>query len=116
MDCVGKQESLIDMRETKARKFRELKKGSREYTEWFLKYNPAVDADPLRGISEKEFVAEEGEKGFEKKMGKKSDKRPETYKKKLFRGHRKTHYQGKPHTKTKTKTKKIRYGKPVFFY
>jgi hypothetical protein len=114
MDCVGKQESLIDIRETKARKFRELKKGSREYTEWFLKYNPAVDADPLRGISEKEFVAEEGEKGFEKKMGKKGDKRPETYKKKLFRGYRKT--QGKPQAKSKTKTKKNRYGKPVFFY
>ena len=106
MDCVGKQESLIDMRETKARKFRELKKGSKEYTEWFLKYNPAVDADPLRGISEN---------GFEKRLVKKGDKRlAETYKKKLFQGHRKTHYQGKH--QPKTKTKKNREGKAVFFY
>ena len=104
MDCVGKQESLIDMRETKARKFRELKKGSKEYTEWFLKYNPAVDADPLRGISEN---------GFEKKLVKKGDKRSvETYKKKLFRGHRKTQGKHQP----KTKTKKNRDGKPLFFY
>ena len=103
MDCVGKQESLIDMRETKARKFRELKKGSKEYTEWFLKYNPAVDADPLRGV----------EKGFEKRLGEKGDKRSvATGKQKLFQGHRKT--QGKPHTRTKTK--KNRDGKPVFFY
>jgi len=107
MDCVGKQESLISLRETKARKFRELKKGSKEYTEWFLKYNPAVDADPLQGISEK---------GFEKRLGKKGEKRAETHKKKLFRRHRKTHYQGKYPPKTKTKTKKNRYGKPVFFY
>lgn len=107
MDCVGKQESLIHLRETKARKFRELKKGSKEYTEWFLKYNPAVDADPLQGISEK---------GFEKRLGKKGEKRAETHKKKLFRGHRKTHYQGKHQPKTKNKTKKNRYGKPVFFY
>ena len=103
MDCVGKQESLISLRETKARKFRELKKGSSEYTEWFLKYNPAVDADPLQGISEK---------GFEKRLGKKGEKRAETHKKKLFRGHRKTHYQGKH----QPKTKKNRNGKAVFFY
>jgi len=107
MDCVGKQESLISLRETKARKFRELKKGSKEFTEWLLEYNAAVDGDPLQGISEK---------GFEKGLGKKGEKRAETHKKKLFRGHRKTHYQGKYPPKTKTKTKKNRDGKPVFFY
>jgi hypothetical protein len=102
MDCVGKQEGLINMRETKARKFRELKKGSREYTEWFLKYNPAVDTDPLGGIK-KGFMAEE----------KKGDKHPDTYKNKLFRGYRKTRYQGK---QSKAKTKKNRGKKAVFFY
>ena len=105
MECVGKQESLIDLRETKARKFRELKKGSKEYTEWFLKYNPAVDENPL-GVSEN---------GFEKKVGKKGDKPPATGKKKTFRRHhRKTRYHGKPHPKTTTK--KNREGKSVYFY
>ena len=46
MTCVGRQETLIDVREKKAQKFRDLKKGTAEYYEWFLKYNPATDAIP----------------------------------------------------------------------
>jgi len=102
MECVGKQENLISLRETKARKFRELKKGSAEYTEWFLKYNPAVDADPLGDAG---FGDKKRGKGFENKMGKKGEKRPETHKKKLFRGHRRH-----------PKTKKYREDKSMFFY
>ncbi len=41
--CYGHQETLEEMRAQKAKKFRELKgkKGTREYEEWFLSYNPA---------------------------------------------------------------------------
>ena len=40
IDCYGKQHSLGDIRETKAQKFKELKKSSPEYEAWFLKYRP----------------------------------------------------------------------------
>lgn len=40
--CYGHQEDVIEMREEKTRKFKELKdkKGTREYDVWFLSYNP----------------------------------------------------------------------------
>ena len=42
IDCYGKQKTLEDIRTEKAEKFKELnsKKGTTEYDEWFLKYNP----------------------------------------------------------------------------
>jgi hypothetical protein len=42
IDCYGKQKTLEDIRTEKAEKFKELnvKKGTPEYDEWFLKYNP----------------------------------------------------------------------------
>jgi hypothetical protein len=42
IDCYGKQKTLEDIRTKKAEKFKELitKKGTNEYDEWFLKYNP----------------------------------------------------------------------------
>ena len=42
IECYGKQKMLEDIRTEKAEKFKELiqKKGSMEYDEWFLKYNP----------------------------------------------------------------------------
>jgi hypothetical protein len=42
IDCYGKQKMLEDIRTEKAEKFKELipKKGTVEYDEWFLKYNP----------------------------------------------------------------------------
>ena len=44
--CYGHQESVEEMKSLKAKKIVELKgqKGTREYDEWFLKYNP-MDAD-----------------------------------------------------------------------
>ena len=41
--CYGHQETLEEMRSQKAKKFKELKnkKGTREYEEWFMSYNPA---------------------------------------------------------------------------
>ena len=42
IDCYGKQQTLEDIRSVKAEKFKELisKRGTVEYDEWFLKYNP----------------------------------------------------------------------------
>ena len=40
IDCYGKQKMLEDIRTEKAEKFKELEKGTAEYDEWFLKYNP----------------------------------------------------------------------------
>ena len=40
MNCIGKQQSLEDVRAEKAEKFKELKKDSEEYNRWFLKYIP----------------------------------------------------------------------------
>lgn len=42
IDCYGKQQTLEDIRSQKAEKYKELasKKGTPEYDEWFLKYNP----------------------------------------------------------------------------
>ena len=40
INCFGNQESLEDIRSEKAQKYSELQRGTREYEEWFLKYNP----------------------------------------------------------------------------
>lgn len=42
IDCYGKQKALEDIRSEKAEKYKELasKRGTQEYDEWFLKYNP----------------------------------------------------------------------------
>ncbi len=39
--CIGTQETLEDIRIKKAAKFKELKKNTREYESWFLKYIPS---------------------------------------------------------------------------
>jgi hypothetical protein len=42
IDCYGKQQTLEDIRSEKAEKYKELasKRGTVEYDDWFLKYNP----------------------------------------------------------------------------
>lgn len=42
IDCYGKQKTLEDIRSEKAEKYKELasKRGTAEYDDWFLKYNP----------------------------------------------------------------------------
>jgi len=42
IDCYGKQKTLEDIRSEKAEKYKELasKRGTTEYDDWFLKYNP----------------------------------------------------------------------------
>ena len=46
IDCYGTQHTLQELRETKAKKFKELKdRKSEEYQMWFLKYRPVVVKD-----------------------------------------------------------------------
>jgi hypothetical protein len=42
LDCKGNQSTLETIRGEKSAKFNELKKGSKEYEEWFLKYSPVT--------------------------------------------------------------------------
>ena len=42
LDCKGNQATLETIRGEKSAKFNELKKGSKEYEEWFLKYSPVT--------------------------------------------------------------------------
>lgn len=48
--CIGKQDTMDDIRKKKTDKFKELinKKNSREYLLWFLKYNPALDDSKMK--------------------------------------------------------------------
>ena len=50
--CIGKQETLESIRAKKAAKFAELrgKRGTAEYEEWFLKYNPADNSKVKRDV------------------------------------------------------------------
>jgi hypothetical protein len=41
--CYGKQETLEDMRAEKTKMHSKLKRNTREYDEWFLKYNPETN-------------------------------------------------------------------------
>jgi len=72
IDCYGKQPTLEDIRAKKAEKIRELykKKGTREYDEWFLKYNPNMSKTERKPIvSEKDPILNSVFKktsGFEK--------------------------------------------------
>ena len=43
LQCYGEQETLDKIRAKKTRMFAKLKKGTTEYEEWFLKYNPALE-------------------------------------------------------------------------
>ena len=62
VECYGKQPTMEDLRAEKAEMFRKLanKRGTREYDEWFLKYNPAIKKDK-KEKEEKEKEKEEDE-------------------------------------------------------
>ena len=49
MNCYGQQQTINRLREEKAEKYRQLKsrRGSKEYEEWFLKYNPGDMPTPI---------------------------------------------------------------------
>ena len=47
MECYGKQQTIINLREQKAEMYKKLKgkKGTREYQEWFLNYSPRLERE-----------------------------------------------------------------------
>lgn len=53
--CYGKQETLEDIRSEKSNKFQELKsnRNSREFQEWFLRYNPGEKDKPKQRVTQK---------------------------------------------------------------
>lgn len=57
MQCYGKQETLEDMRALKTKMHMKLKKNTREYDEWFLKYEPSKNPE-LSHITPKTQTAE----------------------------------------------------------
>lgn len=52
MNCYGQQQTINKLREEKAEKYRQLKnqRGTREYEEWFLKYNPGDIPTPKADV------------------------------------------------------------------
>jgi hypothetical protein len=73
MNCYGQQQTINKLREEKAEKYRQLKnqRGTREYEEWFLKYNPGDMPTPkaavklpkgLRVLQSKRNVTRKGKK------------------------------------------------------
>ena len=52
--CIGKQVTLKDIKDVKSHMFNKLKnkKGTREYDEWFLNYNP-IEKDKLKALKGK---------------------------------------------------------------
>jgi hypothetical protein len=65
LTCYGKQETLEEIRATKARKYEELKSGknAREFEEWFLKYNPSMNRG-LKRVASKKSVSHRIEKTY----------------------------------------------------
>jgi hypothetical protein len=114
IDCYGKQPTLEDIRAKKAEKIRELykKKGTREYDEWFLKYNPNMGKGERKPIvSEKDPILNSVFKktsGFEKVIEEKE--KAKVLEKELEKPkHRKTVEKRRKKNKTnrKRKEKKI---------
>lgn len=94
--CIGKQVTLKDIKDIKSHMFNKLKdkKGTREYEEWFLNYNP---------IEKQKFKALKG-KDAEKLNEKIKDvnKFSPSYSKQRKHAHTHTHTQQRMHTKTRT--------------
>jgi hypothetical protein len=85
INCYGKQDTLEEMRNTKAEKYKELKnqRNSKEYESWFLRYVP-----------------------FEEKMEKKEKKED-----KMKNGNKSSKHGTKKHNKKNKKNKKNRHNK-----
>jgi hypothetical protein len=103
IECYGKQKMLEDIRTQKAEKFKELmgKKGTPEYDEWFLKYNPMNERKKTKtrhlekvkreiilspdAIREKKMKQKKTvNKNFKKFKKRRTYKKPKTFEKFLF--------------------------------
>jgi hypothetical protein len=56
LKCYGQQETLDTIRAEKTKMYAKLKKGSKEYDEWFLKYNPAGNVKPKKSKSKSKSI------------------------------------------------------------
>ena len=66
IDCYGTQHTLEEIRETKAKKFKELKdRKSEEYQRWFLKYRPVIVEDDKKKLANKDVNSENNKTNVE---------------------------------------------------
>ena len=72
IECYGKQPTKESIRAEKASKYREIKKGSKQYEEWFLNYNPANIERLKLERKEKSKTREKKEEDKQNKTKKKS--------------------------------------------
>jgi len=83
VSCYGKQETLESIRAKKALKFKELraKKQTKEYEEWFLRYNPGEQTKPATKLATPNSdVSEEHEENSSVSIKKKVSKKNKTSK------------------------------------
>ena len=75
IDCYGKQPTKESIRAEKASKYREIKKGSKSYEEWFLNYNPAN----IERLKLEKNIRKEKTKEKTKEKQNKTKKRPSRF-------------------------------------
>lgn len=84
MKCIGKQLTLQDVRNLKAEKFQELKnkRGTKEYEEWFLRYNPSEREKTKSSKKKTEKKSKKSKKNSKQKQEKKKTKKNKNQEKK----------------------------------
>ena len=113
IECYGKQPALEDIRAEKTAKFKELadKRGTREYDEWFLKYNPSLARkEPETGKSARQ---KEPESVFIETPNAKEKASPKAL---ASPKENKTRHKKKPISKAKTPKNKLLKNKSNFVF
>ena len=75
IQCEGKQETLEDILTEKRNKFKSLKKTSKEYEKWFLKYVPKGNSKNDKVLTKSKYKSKTGGKRSSKNRSKKSNKK-----------------------------------------
>jgi len=119
IECYGKQPALEDIRAEKTAKFKELadKKGTPEYDEWFLKYNPGLERkepESRKSVRRKEpenvFIETPNakkEKAYKASLKPKAQSSPKE---------NKTRHKKKPSSRQKTPKKRLLKNKSNFVF
>jgi hypothetical protein len=116
IECYGKQPALEDIRAEKTLKFKELadKKGTPEYDEWFLKYNPGLARKEPE--SRKSVRQKEPESAFIETPNAKVSPKTTASPKKPSHKENKTRHKKKPNSKAKTPKKRLLKNKSNFVF
>jgi len=87
LQCIGKQETLEDMRNDKTQKYEELKnkRDTREYEEWFLKYVPSKSKENSETKSKPKSKTKSKTKSKPKSKPKSKTRKMDTSKKKTYK-------------------------------